>query len=154
MKSSNNHLRHPSTISSQILNPILHNANLINTFVMYTSSFLLKKLRLICYQISAVRGDWMKENNLFGRLFLIQTKDLFESNNICLIQAKYLWAKWIFVWIFLKIKLIIISLYGERCNLFVSRQKLIWFKKFVIYFKDTLFELNTFYFIQINHFLN
>ena len=31
----------------------------------------------------------MKENNLFGRLFLIQTKDLFELNNICLIQTKY-----------------------------------------------------------------
>ena len=28
----------------------------------------------------------MKENNLFKRLYSIQTKDLFELNNICLIQ--------------------------------------------------------------------
>ena len=35
----------------------------------------------------------MKENNLFERLFFIQKKDLFELNNICLIQTEYLWAK-------------------------------------------------------------
>ena len=35
----------------------------------------------------------MKENNLFKRLFLIETKYLFELNNICLIQTEYLWAK-------------------------------------------------------------
>ena len=35
----------------------------------------------------------MKENNLFERLFLVQTKDLFELNNICLIQTKYPWDK-------------------------------------------------------------
>ena len=37
--------------------------------------------------------DWMKENNLFERLFLIQTKDLFESNNISLIHTKYFWSR-------------------------------------------------------------
>ena len=31
----------------------------------------------------------MNENNLFERLFLIQTKDSFELNNICMIQTKY-----------------------------------------------------------------
>ena len=35
----------------------------------------------------------MEENNLFERLFLIQTNDLFQLNNICLIQTKYLWTK-------------------------------------------------------------
>ena len=39
----------------------------------------------------------MKENNLFERLFLVQTKYLFELNNICLNKTKYLWAKEIFV---------------------------------------------------------
>ena len=39
----------------------------------------------------------MKENILFERLSLIQTKYLFELNNICLIQINYLWAKEIFV---------------------------------------------------------
>ena len=34
----------------------------------------------------------MKENNLFERIFMIQTKDLSELN-ICLIQRKYLWDK-------------------------------------------------------------
>ena len=32
----------------------------------------------------------MKESNLLERHFLIQTKDLFELNNICSIQTKYL----------------------------------------------------------------
>ena len=32
--------------------------------------------------------DWMKKNNLFERLFLIQTKYLFELNNICFITKK------------------------------------------------------------------
>ena len=35
----------------------------------------------------------MKENNLFERLSLISKNDLFELNNICLIQKKYFWAK-------------------------------------------------------------
>ena len=35
----------------------------------------------------------MKEIILFERLALIQTKNLFELNNICLIQTKYLWTK-------------------------------------------------------------
>ena len=35
----------------------------------------------------------MKENNLFERLFLIQTKDSFELNNIYLIQTEYLCGK-------------------------------------------------------------
>ena len=35
----------------------------------------------------------MKENNLFNDLCFIQTKDLFELNNIFLIPTKYLWAK-------------------------------------------------------------
>ena len=35
----------------------------------------------------------MKENNLFERPFLIQARDLFELNNICLIQTKYLRGK-------------------------------------------------------------
>ena len=39
------------------------------------------------------RFDRMKENNLSGRLFKIQTKDLFALNNIYLIQKKYLWVK-------------------------------------------------------------
>ena len=35
----------------------------------------------------------MKEINLFKRFFFIQTKDLFELNNICLIQTQYIWVK-------------------------------------------------------------
>ena len=35
----------------------------------------------------------MKENDLFERLFLIQTKELFELNNISSIQTKYFRAK-------------------------------------------------------------
>ena len=35
----------------------------------------------------------MKENNLFERLFFIRTKDLFELNNIWLIQSKNPWNK-------------------------------------------------------------
>ena len=35
----------------------------------------------------------MEENNFFKGLFFIQTKDLFELNNICLIQTKYLRSK-------------------------------------------------------------
>ena len=35
----------------------------------------------------------MKEDNWFKRLFLIEKKDLFELNNICLIETKYIWAK-------------------------------------------------------------
>ena len=38
----------------------------------------------------------MKENNLCQKLFLIQTKYLFEIHNIYFIQRKYLWAKYIF----------------------------------------------------------
>ena len=34
-----------------------------------------------------------KKNNLYERLFFIQTRDLFEFNNICLIQTKYIWVK-------------------------------------------------------------
>ena len=37
--------------------------------------------------------DWMKENNFFGSLFVIQTKDLFKLNEICLIQTKFPLAK-------------------------------------------------------------
>ena len=35
----------------------------------------------------------MKENNLLESLFLIKKEDLFELNNIFLIETKYLWAK-------------------------------------------------------------
>ena len=37
---------------------------------------------------------WLiKENNISVRLFLIQTKNVFELNNICSIQTKYLWVR-------------------------------------------------------------
>ena len=39
----------------------------------------------------------MVENNLFESLFLIQTKNSFELNNICLIWEKYFWAESKFV---------------------------------------------------------
>ena len=35
----------------------------------------------------------MKDNNLFQILSLIERKDLFELNNICIIQTKYLKSK-------------------------------------------------------------
>ena len=34
---------------------------------------------------SEKRLNWLKENDLFGSLFLIQTKDLFDLYNSCLI---------------------------------------------------------------------
>ena len=56
---------------------------------------------------SEKRFDWIKENDLFERLSLIQRNDLFKWNKICLIQrndlfkwnkicliqTKYLWTK-------------------------------------------------------------
>ena len=50
----------------------------------------------ILYKIeihSEKRFDWIKENNLFEVLFLIQTKVSFELNNIYFIERKYLWSK-------------------------------------------------------------
>ena len=43
-------------------------------------------------------------------------------------------------------------MYSQRYNLFDLRHKLIWFEQILISFKDTLFESNKFYLIQINHF--
>ena len=41
----------------------------------------------------------MKEKKLFGRIFLIQTKGLFKLNKIYLIETKYPWQKYIFLYI-------------------------------------------------------
>ena len=40
--------------------------------------------------------------------------------------------------------------YGERYNLFDLRPKFICFEQIFIWFKDTLFEPNKFYLVQIN----
>ena len=43
-------------------------------------------------------------------------------------------------------------IYGRRYNLFDLKQKFIWFEQIFIWFKDTWFESNKFYSIQINNF--
>ena len=43
------------------------------------------------------RFNWMKENNLFERLFLIQIKDLFVLNNLDLILLNFNLKIFIFV---------------------------------------------------------
>ena len=55
-------------------------------------------LKIICgvFYLSVYREkrfDWVKENNMFEKLSLISKNDLFELNNIFLIQTKYFWAK-------------------------------------------------------------
>ena len=81
--------------------------------------------------------EWKKIICLKG-FFWFKQKDLFELNNsnICLIKHKQ----------------IIAFVYGLRYDLFDLKQKFIRLKTFFILFKDTLFQPNKFYLIQMNHF--
>ena len=78
---------------------------------------------------------------------------MFSLNNflwfkemICLIQTKYLWIKLIF----LQNKEINALIYGQRYNMFDSRQKFIWFEPIFIWSKDILFESKNFVLLKQN----
>ena len=80
---------------------------------------------------------------MFQRLSLINKNDLFESNNICLIQIKYLWTKYKFVQIKFCFKLnkwyfwpyanaIICSIWSKiyfiQTNIYLAQRYFVWIK--------------------------
>ena len=91
----------------------------------------------------------------------MQKKDLIESKKIICLK-NFLWFKEMtysnsikFVW-FNKISDLnqyIISLTIYQCINLIVLKKIVCFKQIFIRSKDILFELNKFYFIQINNFL-
>ena len=115
--------------------------------VFFKADRALNKLNLLFHLKSKTNLVWkpfLDSNKRFiwiKQYFLNQNKISLGQINIYLNQIN-----------FSSNKQMITFVYDQKYNLFALRQKFISFEQVYIWFQDTLFDSNKFYFIQINHF--